>query len=146
MDGLAVHLLVKNLHSLGSALGPIKGHGRISQYLLGSLVLSSTDSNAHAGCDEHFVTLQVKRYVQGMLNATREADGIVGMPYFFHQDDEFITHEAGQSVLVAYLSREPLSHLTEQVVASLLTQSIVDATKIVDIEVQDSDGARIVAA
>ena len=140
MIGLLLHRRVEE--AIGSAAGRLRGIHReigVLQQIEQIGAVARGDRDADAGVAGKLMAMAVERRPQRLIDPRDQRVDILGALDAVLQDGEFIAAEAGDEILRPDRLAQPLRDALEELVADQMSQRIVDALELVDVDIEDRE-------
>ena len=108
----------------------------------GIIAIQRINSDADAGGDEGFLTVQRDGGARRFDDLAGDDGGILRLVDFLQDHGEFVASKAGHGVFLAYALLQSCRHFTQQNVAGVVAQRVVDGLE--PIEIQEHDRHQMV--
>ncbi len=132
-DLLAQGLVEKAVGVAPVTLGQIERQVRALEQLFATATVAGIEADADAGGHHQRAAADGDRIAQSLQDALGEMACLV-RPGEAGQDAEFVTTKAGYQVTVADRVADGLGHGHQQLVASVVTEAVIDALEVIDVE------------
>ena len=129
--------LIKTIGAASQVLGFIKRDIRGFQQLVEFGGIVRRDGNADADVDHHLIAIEIERLMNRFADPHRQHRGIRLLIERRLNDGKFVAAETGDHVDIPDTAVQAICHSLEQLVAGRVTEGVVDALKMIDVEVQD---------
>ena len=142
--GLLLH------RGIEEAIGPAAGRLRRIHREIGVLqeieqigAVARRDRDADAGIAGKLVAVAVERGAQRLIDPRDQRVNVLGALDAVLKDGEFVPAEAGDEIFRSDRLAQPLRHALQELVADQMSQRIVDALELVDVDVEDRELASL---
>src|SRR5919197_1830510 len=140
LDRALLHAGIKDgAASLAIRLGFVHGQIGGAHQSLRTVAAGPTKGNAGARAHDYLVPVERHRYLEGIGDAFGCRAGLVKAADVLEQNRELVAAEACDGVLFAHGCSQSTGDLTQEDVARLMSERIVDYLEIVQIEEEQGD-------
>ena len=142
MIGLLLHRGIEE--AIGSAAGRLRRIHReigVLQETEQVRAVARRDRDADAGVAGKLMAMAIERGAQRLIDPRDQRVNVLGAGDAVLKDGEFVPAEAGDEIFRPDRLAQPLRHALQEFVADQMSQRIVDALELVDVDIEDREFA-----